>query len=194
MIQGDLFKGTTVQLTALTADDLATVALWYQNAKFLRLFDTLPAAPQTTQQLAQWLEDQHKSTDSFLFGIRLLDDDELLGLTTLDGVAWNHQVSGVSIAIGEEKNWGKGYGYEAMQLVLRFAFNELNLHRVQLTVFSYNTRGIALYERLHFQREGVHREHLQRDGKRHDMYLYGLLRHEWEKHYSRQTDDGLTGG
>ena len=64
---------------------------------------------------------------------------------------------------------------------MRFAFDELNLHRVQLTVFSYNERAIALYEKLGFQREGVYREHLQRDGRRYDMYLYGLLRHEWEK-------------
>ena len=46
---------------------------------------------------------------------------------------------------------------------------------------SYNERAIALYEKLGFQREGVHREHLQRDGRRYDMYLYGLLRSEWEK-------------
>ena len=93
-------------------------------------------------------------------------------------------MSGVSIAIGEAKQWGKGYGYEAMQLVLRFAFDELNLHRVQLTVFCYNKRAIALYEKLGFQREGIHREHLQRDGRRYDMYLYGLLRSEWENRTS----------
>lgn len=116
----------------------------------------------------------------FLFAIRLLDSDELIGYAELDGIMWAHQVSGVSIAIGDPKNWGKGYGYEAMQLVLRFAFDELNLHRVVLTVFSYNERAIALYEKLGFQREGVHREHLQRDGKRYDMYLYGLLHREWE--------------
>ena len=90
-------------------------------------------------------------------------------------------MSGVSIAIGEAKCRGKGYGYEVMQLVLRFAFDELNLHRIQLTVFSYNERAIALYEKLGFHREGVYREHLQRDGRRYDMYLYGLLRSEWEK-------------
>jgi RimJ/RimL family protein N-acetyltransferase len=58
--------------------------------------------------------------------------------------------------------------------------DELNLHRVQLTVFSYNERAIALYEKLGFQREGVYREFIQRDGRRYDMYLYGLLRREWK--------------
>ncbi len=51
---------------------------------------------------------------------------------------------------------------------------------MQLTVFSYNTRAIALYEKLGFQREGVYREFIQRDGARYDMYLYGLLRCEWK--------------
>jgi RimJ/RimL family protein N-acetyltransferase len=66
-----------------------------------------------------------------------------------------------------------------MRLALDYAFSELNLHRVQLTVFAYNARAIALYEKLGFVREGVYREFLHRDGVRYDMYLYGLLRREW---------------
>ena len=86
----------------------------------------------------------------------------------------------VAIAFGDEANRGKGYGYEAMQLLLKFAFHELNLHRVQLTVFEYNIRAIRLYEKMGFVREGTQREFLQRDGRRYDMYFYGLLVHEWE--------------
>jgi RimJ/RimL family protein N-acetyltransferase len=89
-------------------------------------------------------------------------------------VAW------LGIGIGDREQWGKGYGREAMELVLRYGFHELNLHRIQLTVFEYNERAIALYEKLGFRREGVYREFMQRDGKRYDMLLYGLLRREWE--------------
>ena len=180
MIPSTLLRGSRVRLTALTQNDLPTVAEWHQNSDFLRLFDALPAYPKTETALAQWLDNTDKATDAFLFAIRSLDSDGLIGYVELDGILWTHQVTGVSIAIGEAKHWGKGYGYEAMQLVLRFAFDELNLHRVQLTVFSYNERAIALYEKLGFQHEGVYREHLQRDGGRYDMYLYGLLRSEWE--------------
>ena len=180
MTSSTLLRGSRVRLTALTQSDLPTIVQWHQNPEFLRLFDALPAYPKTERVLTQWLDDTHKSTDTFLFAIRSLDNDELIGYVELDGILWTHQVSGVSIAIGETKHQGQGYGYEAMQLVLRFAFDELNLHRVQLTVFSYNKRAITLYEKLGFQREGVHREHLQRDGRRDDMYLYGLLRSEWE--------------
>ncbi len=66
-------------------------------------------------------------------------------------------------------------------LILKYGFNELNLHRIQLTVFEYNERGIALYEKLGFRREGVFREFMLREGRRYDMYLYGLLRREWER-------------
>ena len=180
MAPSTLLRGSRVRLTALTQDDLPTVAEWHQNAEFLRLLDALPAYPKTETSLAQWLDDTDKATDTFLFAIRSLDSDTPIGYVELDGILWIHRVSGVSIAIGEAQHWGKGYGSEAMQLVLRFAFDELNLHRVQLTVFSYNERAIALYEKLGFQREGVYREHLQRDGRRYDMYLYGLLRSEWE--------------
>ena len=54
------------------------------------------------------------------------------------------------------------------------------MHRVTITVFGYNERSMALAEKAGFQREGVFRERLQRDGKRYDMLLYGLLRREWE--------------
>jgi len=81
---------------------------------------------------------------------------------------------------------GQGYGYEAGGLALAFAFDELNLHRVTSTIFSYNERSIALFEKLGFRREGVFREFLQRDGRRHDVLLYGLLRPEWD---ARRQDE-----
>jgi RimJ/RimL family protein N-acetyltransferase len=80
------------------------------------------------------------------------------------------------MGIGDRGAWGKGYGTEALRLALQYAFDELNLHRLTLTVIDYNERAIALYEKAGFRREGVFREFGQRDGKRYDMYLYGLLR------------------
>jgi RimJ/RimL family protein N-acetyltransferase len=163
----------------LAKGDLPTIARWQQNGTFLRLFDALPAYPKTETALADWLEERQKDTAAFLFAIRLLEDDELIGYAELEGILWAHQVGWLSIAIGEPAHRGQGYGSEALGLLLTFAFNELNLHRLQLTVFNYNERAIALYEKLGFRREGTFREHLQRDGQRYDMFLYGLLRHEW---------------
>ena len=177
MDSSNLLRGQRLYLSTLSRDDAATIADWEQDTEFLRLLDSSPAQPRTIDQISQWLESDN---NDFLFGIRLLASDELIGWLELDGIQWNHQTAGVGIAIGHRSYWNQGYGAEAMRLILRFGFDELNLHRIQLTVFSYNHRAIRLYEKLGFTHEGIYREFLHRDGQRHDMLLYGLLRHEWD--------------
>jgi RimJ/RimL family protein N-acetyltransferase len=180
MILSKLLHGERVRLNALTSDDLPTIVRWYEDADFMRLYDALPARPKSEAELTKWLEGLQKDKNTFAFAVRTQDSDALVGTVELDGILWAHRVSGFGIAIGDRAHWGKGYGTEAAQLTLAFAFNELNLHRITATVFSYNARSIALMEKLGFQREGAFREFLQRDGERYDMLLYGLLRREWE--------------
>jgi RimJ/RimL family protein N-acetyltransferase len=180
MAASNLFRGARIRLTALTPDDLLTMACWYEDAEFLRLYDSRPAYPKTEAELKKWLEEVTEDKNTFVFAVRPLEADALLGYLELDGVDWQHGVCGMGLGFGEEANRGKGYGYEATRLGLKYAFAELNLHRVQVTVFSYNQRSLALVHKAGFRREGVFRERLQRDGKRHDMFLYGMLRQEWE--------------
>ncbi len=180
MVLSNLLYGTHVRLTSLTKIDIPVVTEWYQNPEFMRLFDSGPAFPKTETTISQWLEDDDKSHHKFTFAVRLIENELLIGLVAIDEIEWNNQVGGLAIGLGGSAHWGKGYGFEASQLALAFAFNELNLRRIQLGVFSYNARAIALYEKLGFQREGVYREYILRDGQPFDMYLYGLLRHEWQ--------------
>jgi RimJ/RimL family protein N-acetyltransferase len=189
MITDNILRGRKIRLTAITKEDIKAISHWYEDAGFSRLFDATPAVPKSQNQLANLLEEQEKNKDIYLFAIRPIDDNVLLGYVELDGFLWAHQNCWLSIGLGDRKNWGKGYGREAMELILRFVFHELNLHRIQLTVFSYNERAVALYENLGFTREGVYREHLQRDGQRHDMYLYGLLRREWSEGQAAKNRD-----
>lgn len=181
MADNNLFYGERVRLTALRADDTQTVMGWYDDGDFARMFDSSPAYPRSEQSIRRWLDDAGKSRDNaYAFAIRLLYSDDMIGYIDISDIMWNNRTAWMAIGIGDPAHRGKGYGYEAMLLALRFCFHEINLHRVQLTVFSYNTRGQRLYERLGFQREGVFREALLRDNTRHDMLLYGLLAHEWE--------------
>jgi RimJ/RimL family protein N-acetyltransferase len=175
-----LLRGARVRLTALDKADLSVVTTWFADDATLRHFDAVPAMPRTAAQVDAWLDAARTAHDRFLFAIRLFDEDAPIGLVELDGILWPHRTAWLSILIGPHDARRKGYGSEAIQLVLRFAFEELNLYRIALTVFSYNQPAIALYERLGFQREGAHRAFLERDGRRHDMVLYGLLRPEWE--------------
>ena len=175
-----LLRGQKVRLTALNDDDAATIARWHEDAQFLRLYDTQPAHPRTKAEILQRIKDQRDDERTFAFAIRPFNAEELIGVLELDGVVWAHGVCAMSIGIGDRDDWGRGYGYEAARLALAFAFEELNLHRVTVTVFSYNERSRALFRKLGFQHEGTYREFLRRDGERHDMLLFGLLRREWE--------------
>lgn len=176
-----LLRGEQVRLTAMSQADLPAMASWQQDDEFLRLMDAEPAHPLTEAQLGTWLEEQQKPSENFLFAIRPLNSDDLLGFVIVGEILWSQGCGALTIGIGERANRGHGYGSEAIRLALRFAFNELNLRRMQLTVFDYNANAIATYEKLGFRREGSFREFLVRDGEPHDMYLYGILQREWRE-------------
>jgi RimJ/RimL family protein N-acetyltransferase len=176
----DLFRGKKVRLASLADDDISTLVQWYQDPHFLRHFDSRPAYPKTEEELRSWLESLRKDERTMAFAVRPLEGDKLVGYLEIDGLDWQHGVCGMGLGIGDPADRGQGFGYEATQLALRYAFHELNLHQVQVTVFAYNPASIALLEKLGFRREGVYRERLQRDGVRYDMLLYGLLRQEWQ--------------
>lgn len=176
----DILNGEKVKLTALNPDDIAVITRWYHDSVFIRLLDATPAYPRPQSHWRKSFEERYQEKDTFIFGIRPLNGDDLLGWIEIDGILWAHRVCWIGIGIGDPNQRGKGYGYDAMRLALRFIFSELNLYRVQLTVFGYNTRAITLYERLGFQREGTYRRFMERDGQRYDMFLYGLLRDEWQ--------------
>ncbi len=178
MLGADLLRGEKVYLSAWTKDDIPVITRWFQNAEFMRLLDAAPARPKPESYPEEMIAEAHKSKNAFSFAIHTIGDDRLIGLVELDGIEWPHGVAW--LGIGEPAYWGGGYGREATALMVRFGFWELNLYRIQLTVFSYNTRAIAAYEKVGFVREGTFRQFLQRDGQRYDMFLYGLLRPEWE--------------
>src|SRR3954452_20695220 len=120
MLGTNLLHGPRVRLTAMTLDDLPTIAGWNQDAGFARLFEANPAAPKAPNALEPWLEGYSRSNTGYLFGVRPLDGDELLGFVELNDIFWPHQHTWLSIAIGDAANQNQGYGTEALRLALQF--------------------------------------------------------------------------
>jgi RimJ/RimL family protein N-acetyltransferase len=177
--------GPRLRLAAIDTDkDLPVIAAWSRDSEFLRLLQTNLARPWTLDGLRHWIgEDQGADAprfDMYGFGIRTLADDRLIGNLDLTIPDWSHRDGWIGIAIGERADWNHGYGSEAMRLLLRFAFAELNLFRVTLSVFGYNPRAIHVYEKLGFVEEGRQRDRLRRDGQLYDLIIMGLLRSEWQ--------------
>jgi RimJ/RimL family protein N-acetyltransferase len=181
MMDSSTLTGKLVCLKALETEKHA-VALerWVQDSEYSRLLNSEPAAVWPAKQMQEWFEKEFKN-DTIIFGIHTLEDDWLIGDTTLGNFDWAAGNAWVGVGLGEREYWGKGYGTDAMRLVLRFAFRELNLNRVSLDVFEYNPRAIRSYERAGFKHEGCGRGWLNRDGRRWDLIYMGILRREWEE-------------
>ncbi len=176
----DLFTGKLIRLTAQTADDAEAFARWSANIEYHRLVDDDPARPLPIQHFAKQFEGSPGSNHSgYDFMIRTIAENTLIGFVVLHSIKWSNRAATVSIGIGESAYWGQGYGTEAMQLALAFAFRELNLYRVGLSVLGYNTRAIRSYEKVGFVHEGGARSAVERDGRRYDHLTMGILRDEW---------------
>jgi RimJ/RimL family protein N-acetyltransferase len=178
-----LFQGKLIRLSAEDPQVMGEAyARWNQNSEYIRLLDSDPAHLWSARKIKEWIE---KDLDALLpshfdFAIRTLEGDEFIGFIGFELLNWSDRDAYVAIGIGERENWSKGYGSDAMRVMLRYGFLELNLHRISLTVFEQNPRGIRSYEKCGFKHEGRIREFLLRDGQRSDMLHMGILRREWD--------------
>lgn len=177
------FTGKLVRLTAFDPEkDAEYLARWNQDSQFQQLSSSGPAKLWSPKEIKEWME---KHIDEmFSFTIRSLEDDRVIGNVDLSGIDWVAGNSWVGIGIGAREDWGKGYGTDAMNLILQFSFEQLNLKRVSLTVFSYNERAAASYRKVGFREEGRLRQWMQRGGERFDLIFMGVLREEWEAVHS----------
>ncbi len=177
-MNANTFTGKLVRLATLDPDkDLPVLAGWHFDSEYSRLLDGDIASLPTAKQMREFLE---KEEDLHFFMIRSLEDDKAIGMVDLSGFNWVSGDCFVGIGLGEREYWGKGYGTEAMNLILGYGFRQLNLHRVSLDVFEYNPRAIRSYEKCGFQHEGRARGALNREGRRWDLIFMGILREEWE--------------
>jgi len=176
-LTGDLVRLVTPE----TEQAAACFARWSRDSEYLRFLDTDPARPLVEKWWKEDAEKREPRDNFFPFFIQTIADNKLIGFIGFWFVMWNNADTFVGIGIGEPEYRGKGYGTDAMRIMLRFAFHEINLHRVTLVVFAYNPRAIRSYEKAGFVLEGRERNVIMRDGERHDIYTMGILRSEWEK-------------
>ncbi len=104
---------------------------------------------------------------------------EKIGGIDLRGIAWTDRIAEIGIVIGVKEYWGKGYGTDAMRVLMRLAFDTMNLHRLWLRVFDFNPRAIRSYEKCGFRREGLLREDKFMRGRYHDALVMAILEHEY---------------
>ena len=111
-------------------------------------------------------------------GETLDDPPVLVGNIHLWGARPKDRCATIGIALGREYI-GRGYGTDAMRVIVGYGFREMGLHRIQLSVAPFNPAGIRAYEKAGFVEEGRHRESVLHDGRWYDEVLMSILDHEW---------------
>lgn len=179
-----LFDGGLVRLAPPDPEHDAEIeSKWTHNAEYMRMVRDAPMRPLSPTLIKKKYEeaDKEKAANRFHFAVRTKSDDRLVGFVTLEGIEWNHGTGHLALGLGDPQDHGRGYGREALALILRYAFAELNLYRLSATTFEYNARAQQFLEKAGFQLEVRRRQVIHRDGKRWDALKYGLLRDEWAR-------------
>jgi RimJ/RimL family protein N-acetyltransferase len=179
MAQPRFLDGDKVYLRPLDMNDLETFCTWFNNPE-LRKF-LLVNFPITKELEKEILEKMLKDENSVVLSIVAKENDKLIGNIGLLQIDKVHRKADFGIAIGEVEYVSKGYGTEAMKLIINYGFKTLNLHRIELFVHEFNERAIEAYKKVGFIEEGRKREAFYSDGKYYDEIIMSILKEEWIK-------------
>jgi len=174
-----MYYGERVRLRGIEREDIPTFVRWFNDPEVRQYL--LMYEPMSKAKEERWFEAHLEKQDEFGFAIEALIEDEWLhiGNVGLHQIDWKNRTAVLGIVLGEKAHWGKGYGSDATRTMLRFAFRELNLHRVELEVFEFNSRAARCYEKAGFQHEGTRRQALFREGRYHDAHRMAILQEEF---------------
>jgi RimJ/RimL family protein N-acetyltransferase len=169
-------RGEHVELTAVRDADRERLFEWINDREEMIL--NAGYSPVHERDHVAWFDEIRSRPDVVIFAIRAIADGELIGSCQLLNVNQRHSTAELQIRIGVREARGKGYGTEAVRMLLAHAFRDMGLERVQLHVFATNKPAIRAYEKAGLRHEGVLRSAAYIDGERCDVVVMGILRDE----------------
>jgi len=169
--------GKRIYLSPMSVDDAETYVKWLND------FETTDGLGSSSRVIS--LEDEKEwiknNAGNYQFAIVRLEDDTLLGNCGFNEINHLMQNAVVGLFIGDEENRNQGYGQEALDLLLEYGFQYLNLNNIMLKVFSFNERAIQCYKKVGFKEIGRRRQSYFLKGKFYDDVYMDILREEWLK-------------
>jgi len=174
-----MIKGDRLTLRAIERDDLPRYVAWLNDPEVRHHLSIY--LPISSQDEADWYEFQRKDPAILNFAIIINEGNVHIGSIGFLHLNHRKQNAELGIVIGEKTQWNKGYGGEAIGMLLDFGFNELNLHRIYLRVDASNIRGIRCYQRCGFMEEGRLRNTIYQQGHFEDQLIMSILRPEYQR-------------
>lgn len=174
---GPVLRGEKISLEPPRPEDGALRLRWFADLEVTRLY-TNPGVPSLHQEEESY-ERSARDEDVVLWRIAL--DGRAIGSAFIHNIDWLSRSARTGMIIGERSEWGKGYGSEVVRLRMAYAFEELNLLRLETASVDVNIGMHRALERSGFRRSGLQRRRHYILGVQHDAYIFELLREDWEK-------------
>lgn len=169
-----MLRGERIALAPIRDEDSQTLFRWINERDEVLL--SAPYKPVHGPDHDDWFEAIRSRRDVVIFGIRLLDDDRLIGSCQLHEIDHRSRSAELQIRIGDPGDRGRGYGGDALELLLKHGFDDLNLRRISLRVFATNERAMGAYLRAGFEEEGRLREAVYVGGEFVDVVVMACFR------------------
>lgn len=172
-----IIKGRFVKLRRLKSADLTHVIRWHQDKELMRYYDRLPVhgSHELEQEFKNYLN--LKSRLDFLVETQ---NGTPIGLVYLKKIHWKDRNCELHVIIGEAQYKKFLYGCEAELLLLRYAFENLNMHKVYGRAMEFATEAIRLIKAAGFVEEAVLRNRVYQGGRFWDVLIFGLLNREFD--------------
>ena len=172
--------GEGVELRRHARENYRLYGEWYGDPEIWRL-TSWAASPLSTPAVERLFKDRELSSTDDSFAIHLKGEEEPIGVVSLMNLSQANESAELSVIVGHPDDRRRGYGAEAIAILLDYGFDELGLNRVGLSVFEFNEYAISTYEKLGFRDEGRLRKSLKRDGAFYDAILMSVLGSEWQE-------------
>ena len=177
-----MLRGEKVLLRPVKRSDISLFLKWYNDPEVTQYLEMY--LPMTEMGEEKWIEDiaGARANSAAVFVIEAVSGDTTrpIGSIALDKISARDRGASLGIAIGEKDHWEKGYGTEAARLIIKYGFEQLNLHRISSMVFSFNERSQRMHRKVGFIEEGRRRESTFKNGRYWDLVEFGLLDTEWK--------------
>lgn len=185
-LQTQLFEAQDIRFGPIDHEAHPDVeSRWTHDAEFMHLLEWKPIGPLSPAMVKAHYESIEKEIEEqknlFYFTIRAREDDRLIGKALIEYVDWASGNGYLRLGIGEANSRRKGYGSQALSLLLHYAFRELNMYRVTAVVPAYNEGALHLFQRFGFMEEVRRPKAMHHNGEFWDIVSYGLLNAEWSE-------------
>ncbi len=177
-----MIKGTLVDLRAVEREDLKTMRDWRNNFEFRKNFREYRELNMEMQN--KWFEKfVVGDNNTLMFIIERLGDSKPIGACGLVYINWLVRSADLSFYIGEGNAYidSKGYADEALNLLVSYAFGQLNMHKLWTELYEFDSKKIEFYEKHKFKKDAVLRDNCFEDGRYWNSYIYSLIQDEFLK-------------